>query len=127
MYSVLDHTAAIFLNPISFLNDGDAIRWFTSVVNAEDDKSNISKYPEQFTLYRLADYDDKTGTYHPRDEEKNTVAHQPISDKPHQIITGIQVQEEQLYKFTVKDLMAKLKSELQLDNVVDITNQKMEN
>ena len=64
MYALLDHTAQIFLNPLSFINDKDAIRWFGTVVNSEE-KTNVSQHPEQFTLFRLADYDDKLGTYHP--------------------------------------------------------------
>ena len=30
MYSLLDHTAQVFLNPLSFTNDAEAIRWFTT-------------------------------------------------------------------------------------------------
>ena len=92
MYSLLDHTAQVFLNPLSFTNDADAIRWFGSVVNNKDEKTNISNHPEQFTLFRLADYDDQLGTYEPQAQ-------------PKQIITGIQVQEEETKKYTVKDLI----------------------
>ena len=114
MYALLDHTAQVFLNPISFINDGDAIRWFGTVVNNAEEKTNISNHPEQFTLFRLADYDDQLGTYEP--------GHQPK-----QIITGIQVQEEQFKSFTVKDLIAMLKYELQTDNVIDIAEKKEAN
>ena len=69
MYALLDHTAQVFLNTLTFVNDNDAIRWFASQVNSDDDKSLLSKYPNQFTLYRLMDYDDKTGTFHPRDKK----------------------------------------------------------
>ena len=112
MYALLDHTAQIFLNPITFINDKDAIRWFGSVVNAED-KTNVSQHPEQFTLFRLADYDDKLGTY-------------AEAAQPQQIITGIQVQDEQLKKFTVADLIGMLKTELHLENVIDIADNKAE-
>ena len=111
MYALLDHTAQVFLNPISFINDGDAIRWFGTVVNNKEEKTNISNHPEQFTLFRLADYDDQLGTY-------DTQA------QPKQLITGIQVQEEELKSFTVKDLIAMLKYELQTDNVINIAEQK---
>ena len=111
MYALLDHTAQVFLNPISFINDGDAIRWFGTVVNNKEEKTNISNHPEQFTLYRLADYDDQLGTYD----------HQA---QPKQLITGIQVQEEELKSFTVKDLIAMLKYELQTDNIINIAEQK---
>ena len=110
-YALLDHTAQIFLNPITFINDKDAIRWFGTVVNNTEEKTNVSNHPEQFTLYRLADYDDQLGTY-------DTQA-QPI-----QVITGIQVQDEQLKSFTVADLIAMLKMECQIDNVINIAEQK---
>jgi hypothetical protein len=45
---------------------------------------------------------------------------------PKQLITGIQVQQEQLKSFTVKDLIAMLKAELQLENVIDIAEKKQE-
>ena len=107
MYSLLDHTAQVFLNPLSFINDGDAIRWFGTVVNNKEEVTNISNHPEQFTLFRLADYDDKLGTY-------------DTQSAPVQFITGIQVQEEETKKYTVKDLISMLKAELQYENVIDI-------
>ena len=113
MYSLLDHTAQVFLNPLSFVNDADAIRWFGTVVNNKDEKTNISNHPEQFTLFRLADYDDKLGTYEAK-------------EAPKQLITGIQVQEEETKKYTVKDLIAMLKYELQTENVIDIAEKKQE-
>ena len=79
--------------------------------NNKDEKTNISTHPEQFTLYRLADYDDQLGTY-------------SVQTAPKQIITGIQVQEEETKKFTVKELIAMLKLELQTDNVINIAEQK---
>ena len=115
MYSLLDHTAQVFLNPLQFTNDGDAIRWFGTQVNTENKDNMIHVHPEQFTLFRLADYDDKLGTYHPRDVENNG----DPSQEPKQLITGIQVQEDQVKKFTVKDLVSMLKYELQKDNVID--------
>ena len=78
MYALPDHTAQIFLNPISFTNDGDAIRWFGTIVNNTEEKTNISNHPEQFTLFRLADYDDRLGTYQE-------------GHRPKQLITGVQV------------------------------------
>jgi hypothetical protein len=124
MYSLLDHTAQVFLNPLSFINDGDAIRWFGTVVNNKEEQTNISKHPEQFTLYRLADYDDKLGIYSPADEEKEKIAGRITNMNPKQIITGIQVQEEETKTYTVKDLIAMLKYELQSENVIDISDQK---
>jgi hypothetical protein len=119
MYALLDHTAQIFLNPLVFTNDGDAIRWFTTVVNNSDEKNNISKYPEQFTLFRLADYDEKTGCYLPREREPETV-----NLKPKQLITGVQVQEEKNKKFTVTQLITLLETELTQRGVIQISESK---
>ena len=124
MYSLLDHTAQVFLNPLSFTNDAEAIRWFSTVVNNKDEKTNISQYPHHFTLYRLADYDDKTGTYHARDEEKAKTTNEALTQAPKQIITGVQVQDEETKKFTVQELITMLKTELHTDNVVNIAEQK---
>ena len=111
-YALLDHTAQIFLNPLTFTNDGDAIRWFTTIVNEDDDKSNISKYPHQFTLFRLADYDDQTGQFQPRDGT--------TTNAPKELITGIQVQNENEKSFTVKQLITMLKAEIQTENIIDL-------
>jgi Cys-tRNA synthase (O-phospho-L-seryl-tRNA:Cys-tRNA synthase) len=109
-YSVLDHTAQVFLNTLVFTNDGDAIRWFTTVVNDPKEETNISKYPEQFTLYRLADFDDKTGLF--------------VYDelfKPKQLITGIQVQDTEKQKFSLKDMLNMLKEEMERENIITKT------
>lgn len=61
MYSVLDKTTKAYLNPLHFINHGDAIRWLTTVVNKDDEGNNINKYPEQFALYFVGEFDDQTG------------------------------------------------------------------
>jgi hypothetical protein len=114
-YALLDHTAQTFLNPLVFQNDGDAIRWFTTVVNNDKEETNINKYPHQFTLYRLADFNDKTAKYEPRENEPKDNAM-----NPKELITGIQVQEESLQKYTVKELITMLKSELNMSQVTNI-------
>ena len=62
-YALLDSTLSEFLNPITFTNDGEAIRWFTTIINDTEEKTNINKYPEQYSLWKLAEYDSKLGTY----------------------------------------------------------------
>ena len=122
MYSLLDHTSQIFLNPITFINDGDAIRWFGTVVNNKDEATNISLHPEQFTLFRLQDYNDQTGIYIPRDLDQDTIRNEvkELQTAPKQIITGIEVQTEETKSFTIKQLISMLKAELQTDNVINI-------
>jgi hypothetical protein len=114
-YAVLDMTANVFLNALTFTNNADAIRWFTTVVNAEDKDNNISKYPSQFLLFRLADYDDQTGCYVPRENEDEKLAM-----KPKEIISGGQCKEEKDIQYTVKELIQILKTEITNENVIDI-------
>ena len=118
MYALLDHTSSIFLNPINFINDGDAIRWFTTVVNNKEEQTNINKYPEQYTLYRLSDWDDATGLNQPRENEKDLT-----SSAPKQLITGIQVQTEETKTYTVKQLITMLRANLGEENIVDIAKE----
>ena len=115
MYSLLDHQAQMFLKPLSFTNDGDAIRWFTTTVNAEAKDQLPSMYPEQFTLYRLADYDDQIGCFKDRENEKQATA-----GLPKELITGIQVKDEANNKYTIKEIAELLKKEYEQQNVHDI-------
>ena len=81
-YALHDHVTSTFLNALTFINDGDAIRWFGTVVNGEE-KTNISNNPQQYTLFRLADFNDTTGEYQPRDTENSG----DPSQQPKQITT----------------------------------------
>lgn len=63
MYALFDKQTNSYLNPLHFINHGDAVRWLTTVVNDENpqNKSNVSMYPQQFTLVHVGDYDDQSG------------------------------------------------------------------
>lgn len=116
-YCLLDHTAQVFLNPVSFENDAKAIQWFTTIVNEENNQQAPSLYPESFTLYRLMDYDDKTGEHLPRDMEQQLQANKNImigdlDTTPKALITGVEVADKINMKFTMKELLRALKAEL---------------
>jgi hypothetical protein len=117
-YALFDHTAQMFLNSLVFTNDGDAIRWFTTVINDDKEPTNINKYPHQFTLYRLSDYDDKTGLYVPRKNEN-----EQTSGKPKELITGVQVVKEENQLYSIKEIIQLIKQELN-SNVTDIKEAK---
>jgi len=61
-YCLFDHKANIYLNPLTFLNDGEAIRWFTTIVNSNE-KTNVSLYPKDFTLCYLGTFNDVSGQF----------------------------------------------------------------
>ena len=103
-YAIFDQVASIFLNPVTFNTDAEAIRWFTTTVNDKNNPSMISLHPEGYTLYRLADYNDLTGTYQPRDV---TSSGEPSQD-PKLIIQGTQVQDTE-QKLTLEDIQKLIK------------------
>ena len=56
IYSVYDDAAKAFLQPFFAVTDGLAIRSFTEAVN--DPNTSLSKYPSQFTLFQIGEYED---------------------------------------------------------------------
>jgi hypothetical protein len=60
VYSIFDSAAKAYTNPFFMHNDGLAIRAFSDNVNSEQE-NNIAKHPDQFTLFRIGEFDDSTG------------------------------------------------------------------
>lgn len=58
MFCIYDSKAEAYMQPFFFQATGLAIRAFEDLVR--DDKSNISKYPQDFTLFELGTFDDQT-------------------------------------------------------------------
>lgn len=58
-YSIRDTKAEVFNAPFWQKTHGEAERNFMELVN--DKNSMVSKYPEDYDLYYLGDYDDLTG------------------------------------------------------------------
>lgn len=59
LYSVYDKKAMFFDSPFCVENDIQAARAFDQAVN--DPRSTLSKYPADFALYCLGEYDPGTG------------------------------------------------------------------
>ncbi len=91
------------LNPLTFVNHGEAVRWFTSVVNSEEE-TNPAKYPQHFTLIYLGHLDDKSGEL--------------ISDIE-TVIEGTSVKADK-NTFTAEQLIEVLDKRYGEDNVVNI-------
>ena len=60
MYSIYDQIAKAYQNPIYAVNDGAAIRIFQEAVN--DEQTYLSKAPQDYIMFFIADYDEQTGT-----------------------------------------------------------------
>ena len=61
VYSIFDSAAQAFTQPFFMQNDGLAIRAFMDNVNSKE-PNNICEHPEHFTLFKIAEFDDQTGT-----------------------------------------------------------------
>lgn len=59
IYSVFDKKAGVYNVPFFLQNNALAVRAFADLVNHDD--SMISRFPEDFALYNIGSYDDKTG------------------------------------------------------------------
>ena len=95
MYSILDRTVNTFFNPIHFVDDADAIRWFTTAVNNKNKQqaSNIELYPEQFQLWSVGEFNDSSGQF---------------TGTQKQLIDGLSVKDtEKVY--TIKDLIEEIR------------------
>lgn len=105
VYSIFDSAASAFVQPFMMHNDGLAIRAFQDNVNAKEE-NNISKHPEQFTLFKLGEFDDKTAQY-------------TLEDSPKSIAIGVQLINDnepryskcdlQLVKDTLEEIRALIK------------------
>lgn len=59
IYSVKDAKAEVFNTPFYQSTHGEAERSFTRLV--QDEKSIISQFPDDYDLYCLGEFDDRTG------------------------------------------------------------------
>ncbi len=69
MYSIYDAKAQIFHPPYFNLTHGEAERTFGQIVN--DEKTQISQFPEDFDLYHIGEYNDSTGKMSPNETPKH--------------------------------------------------------
>lgn len=66
-FSVQDAKLKIFMPPFYFNHIGEALRAWDDIVN--DPKTTVSKYPSDFVLYELGEFDSDTG---------QSVTHNPL-------------------------------------------------
>ena len=78
-YALFDKQTNTYLNPIHFIEDSDAIRWLTTVVNDRREKTNINLYPHQFILNYLGTFDDQKGTF--QNESRELIQASSVQDK----------------------------------------------
>lgn len=59
IYSIYDRKAGAYLPPFTFRSHAEAIRAIQQTAVSKE--SNLGKYPEDFTLRLLGEFDDDTG------------------------------------------------------------------
>lgn len=61
VFATYDSKGGFYNDPFMVRSKGEAIRGFMTAAN--DPKTSIGQYPEDFTLFQLAQYDDHSGKY----------------------------------------------------------------
>jgi len=61
VFAVYDAAVKSYAQPFLMTTEGQALRGFMDA--CEDQKTNLAKHPEDYTLFKLGSYDDATGKY----------------------------------------------------------------
>lgn len=61
VFCVYDSKAEAYMTPFHLRSRGEAIRSFSNA--CQDQKTEFSRHPGDFTLFEIGTYDDSTGTY----------------------------------------------------------------
>lgn len=69
LFSVYDDKAKAYMSPFFAATAGLAIRSFSDAI--ADSNTSVSKYPADFTLFELGEFDDQTGTITPHPSASN--------------------------------------------------------
>lgn len=77
IYSIRDTKAEVFHPPFFQKSHGEAERSFSELLR--DEKSLIYKYPEDYDLYYLGNYDDQTGKITPNNSPEHQLKAVQIS------------------------------------------------
>lgn len=68
VYSVYDSKAQTYNTPFFMKQDGQALRAFIDLAN--DNRTDVAKHPEDYSLFLLASFDDEDGVIDPIDTPK---------------------------------------------------------
>lgn len=58
-YAILDSKSKTYSKPFYFIHDGEALRAFRGSIQKGD--TQISQFPEDFSLYKIGVFDDQSG------------------------------------------------------------------
>lgn len=61
-YAIYDKAVAAYLHPFKAQRDAEALRMFGDLLKGD---SPVSQHPEDYALFRLAEWEDTTGEFKP--------------------------------------------------------------
>lgn len=70
MCSIFDSVAGVFHRPFVVSATGVAVRDFQQQVNSDKPDNLLALHPNDFGLYRVADFDDETGAVYAEEEPR---------------------------------------------------------
>ena len=68
-YTVFDSKSSAFKPPFYLSTDGEALRAFGDACNMPENP--LGQHPEDYTLFKLGEYDDKTALFEPEKTPKS--------------------------------------------------------
>jgi len=69
MFTIYDSKTECYDNPFCGVTRGDVLREFINACN--DEKSKFSKYPSDFTIFEIGEYDQASGITHLYEAKQN--------------------------------------------------------
>ena len=63
MFAIFDNKADVYMTPFFFPATGQAVRAFADLVG--DERSTVSKHPDDYKLVLIGEWDDSTGVCKP--------------------------------------------------------------
>jgi hypothetical protein len=85
IYAMYDKQVGSYLAPLTLETDAEAIRVFTTWVNADDKQNNVSLYPEHFSMWKLGTVDTTSGNLETEQKELITGNACKVSKKKYTI------------------------------------------
>lgn len=79
-FSIKDSKAEVYNPPFFKPTHGEAERTFRELAN--DEKTNVNKYPEDFSLWYVGNYNEQTGILEPKEPTHLHNAISMIAPKP---------------------------------------------
>lgn len=79
VYSVYDSATSVYGEPRLFMSDDEVKRCAISIFTG--DPNPISQHPEDYTLFRVAEFDDQTGAIVPLDAIEPTIRFHELANE----------------------------------------------